>query len=425
MNAILSLTTCVHMEFHSSWPRLIPTRDSQTVIFAGKLREAKEARKMEIQAREARHGDRLRMSSSGAKRDPLLDENEDDWVRMSIIAGWSHGYLQMVSLLPAAEKVIAMHAEWIVEAFEIAAAKEERASAQGTRTKASSLSSTRASPTPVSFPRTASDGPVAADDEQTFNVIPPTPVVPASATLAPSLPPSPQKDTLKVEDTSALSDGEDDEILTFTPKNRRASSNASRGSMGSGSPPVLPYNVSPPSLSPDPMEFNEPTTLPPSRDGQYGLPAHLVTSVERAMREQPSRRSYSIPGSTTSSRPQTPVRMNSNARATSSTSPNPSRTSRPERTLSLSPPPAPTTAASSARGRSPSGSGLPKPQGAIFIDARDLMRRRKEDVVFGIVSGAGSRTSSPPPRKSSHAGRTADGGEGDGGAQVDRRRTVE
>ncbi|GAA5911378.1 hypothetical protein JCM8208_005235, partial [Rhodotorula glutinis] len=97
-----------------------------TVIFAGKLREAKEARKLELVARESRHGAGLRMSSSSSVRDPILDEDEDDWVRTSIIAGWSHGYLQMVSLLPAADKVIAMHADWIVEAFERAAAVKGR-----------------------------------------------------------------------------------------------------------------------------------------------------------------------------------------------------------------------------------------------------------------------------------------------------------
>ncbi|KWU42034.1 alpha/beta-hydrolase, partial [Rhodotorula sp. JG-1b] len=174
-----------------------------TVIFAGKLREAKEARKMDILAREARHGDGLRMSTSGKKRDPLLDEDEDDWVRTSIIAGWSHGYLQMVSLLPAAEKVIAMHADWIVEAFETAAAKELGQQQIG-----------------LSAP----------DRNASFS---------------------------RTHGSSALSDAEDDDdILTFTPKNRRSSSNASRSSKSGGaSPPVPPYKTSPPTLSPSADEL--------------------------------------------------------------------------------------------------------------------------------------------------------------------------
>lgn len=74
------------------------------MIFAGKLREAKEARKLELIGRGGKFGESLRMSSSpssagGGKRDPILDEDEADWVTMRIISGWSHGYLQMSSLV--------------------------------------------------------------------------------------------------------------------------------------------------------------------------------------------------------------------------------------------------------------------------------------------------------------------------------------
>ncbi|GAA5983859.1 hypothetical protein JCM10908_005954 [Rhodotorula pacifica] len=399
-----------------------------TVIFAGKLREAKEARKMDILAREARHGDGLRMSTSGRKRDPFVDETEDDWVRTSIIAGWSHGYLQMVSLLPAAEKVIAMHADWIVEAFETAAEKELNNQQQQLRlaAPARSSSSTR---TPTRTP--ASTGAATRPehlttngilpDMQPINVIPPTPVITDSTALAPSATPSPQKDTLAVHSASALSDGEqEDDILTFTPKRRRGSSNASRSSRSGGaSPPTQPYKSSPPLLSPGADETIE--VLDECVPAMGGL--HLVTPAERALRDEllpGGQQSHLALNSAPASRPTTPGRRSASAQpgATSGSS-TATRTSRPERTLSLSPPPAP----SPRTGRSPSASALPQPQGAIFIDARDLMRRRKEDVVFGIVSGAGSRTSSPPPRKAGDGERG--GAEEKEGARFDRRRTVE
>lgn len=397
-----------------------------TVIFAGKLREAKESRKMELLAREARHGDRLRMSTSGTKRDPLLDEDENDWVRTSIIAGWSHGYLQMVSLLPAAERVIAMHADWIVEAFECAREKDALSAPQ-VGTASSARSPARQSATPATPPPTLPRGAGAAATEQMVNVVPPTPVLTQKTALSPEGPASPEGDSLAVQGSSALSDGEDDDILTFTPKNRRASSNASRGS---GSPPVLPSLVSPPNLSPDLTELNEADQLPPCPDGQSpGLPAHLVTTVERAMRDEPTvlRRPppLSVAGSSASTRPATPARPQTAPRTSSVPTPSPSRSTRAERTLSLSPPPASTP----RTGRSPSGSTPPGSHGAVFIDARDLMRRRKEDVVYGIVSGTGSRTSSPPPpRKSSESGRRGSSSDVEGdahGAQFDRRRTVE
>jgi hypothetical protein len=34
--------------------------------------------------------------------------------------------------------------------------------------------------------------------------------------------------------------------------------------------------------------------------------------------------------------------------------------------------------------RSGSVGSLPKPTGAIFVDAKDLLRRRRDDVVFGL-----------------------------------------
>ncbi|EGN99673.1 hypothetical protein SERLA73DRAFT_179807 [Serpula lacrymans var. lacrymans S7.3] len=112
-----------------------------TVIFAGKVREAKRARKVELDlalaGKSARFGESLRMSSANAEhahpgtknsevadlvamkveRDKLARETEDDWVQMVLFSDWSHGYLQMPALMSEAKAVIDDLADWMEEAF--------------------------------------------------------------------------------------------------------------------------------------------------------------------------------------------------------------------------------------------------------------------------------------------------------------------
>ncbi|KAF6761258.1 Alpha/Beta hydrolase protein [Ephemerocybe angulata] len=104
-----------------------------TVIFAGRVREAKRARKVELDlllsGKSARFGETLRMTtaepniegkSNGElrrERDKLAAESELDWVQMVLFSDWSHGYLQMPALLSEASAVIEDLAEWINEAF--------------------------------------------------------------------------------------------------------------------------------------------------------------------------------------------------------------------------------------------------------------------------------------------------------------------
>jgi hypothetical protein len=107
-----------------------------TVIFAGRVREAKRARKTELDlalsGRSARFGESLRMSDAEPlisgdslktailkkERDKLAKESEDDWVQMVLFSEWSHGYLQMSTLMREARAVIEDLAEWIDESFE-------------------------------------------------------------------------------------------------------------------------------------------------------------------------------------------------------------------------------------------------------------------------------------------------------------------
>ncbi|GAA5999737.1 hypothetical protein JCM10207_005885 [Rhodosporidiobolus poonsookiae] len=412
-----------------------------TVIFAGKLREAKEARKLELLARESRHGETLRMSGRASTRDALLDETEDDWVRTSIIAGWSHGYLQMVSLLPAAEKVIDMMADWIDEAFEKAEVKEqERAAAASAgagkaKSKLTPIQSVSTSPR-ASTPRVPPLSPT-----KLIKIMPPgaTPALSPSgtssfaSTSAPRTPPS-----ADAAAASASESEKEDDILTFTPRSsrRRGSSNASRA--GSPSPIILPaqtgsalpartHLVVPPAISSG-DESSTPgsgasTTLPRTPDAEGVLspplagvgdpkaahrPTHLVTPAERALRDElavlsPHARPAAAAGGTPPSAASATLAPGARRFFTEPTNTPLGVGTRPGSTLPASyldaaHSHAHSPAAERKTHRSGSAGSLPLPAGAVFVDAKDLLRRRRDDVVFGIsVSGsrAGSRDVSP------------------------------
>jgi hypothetical protein len=86
-----------------------------TVIFAGRIREAKRARKAELLRKNNKLGDSLRMSTG--TKDRILQESEEDWVQMKIIEGWGHGYLQMATLMREAKMTIDEIGDWIGDAF--------------------------------------------------------------------------------------------------------------------------------------------------------------------------------------------------------------------------------------------------------------------------------------------------------------------
>ncbi|KAG8745943.1 hypothetical protein FRC12_014411 [Ceratobasidium sp. 428] len=86
-----------------------------TVVFAGRIREAKRTRKHES----SRFGEGLRMSKNER-------EAEDaEWVHMHIFEGWSHGYLQMAALMHEARDAIDDIAGWITDAF-VRGAEQQR-----------------------------------------------------------------------------------------------------------------------------------------------------------------------------------------------------------------------------------------------------------------------------------------------------------
>ncbi|WWC69585.1 uncharacterized protein I206_103528 [Kwoniella pini CBS 10737] len=100
-----------------------------TVIFAGKIREAKKARRAQAESnargKSARHGEYLQMSTGKTKStgqadelpDPILRQSDDDWVQMRIIEGWGHGFMQMSSLMREVDPILNEMADWIDESF--------------------------------------------------------------------------------------------------------------------------------------------------------------------------------------------------------------------------------------------------------------------------------------------------------------------
>lgn len=107
-----------------------------TVIFAGRVREAKRTRKAELDlllaGKSARFGEGMRMTAADGsglidgsrsvtlkrERDQLAREGEEDWVQMVLFSDWSHGYLQMGSLMREARAVIDELGDWIDDAFD-------------------------------------------------------------------------------------------------------------------------------------------------------------------------------------------------------------------------------------------------------------------------------------------------------------------
>jgi hypothetical protein len=91
-----------------------------TIIFAGRVREAKRQRREEIRKALATRCDDM----DNAERQRLEDElesidvdSDENWLQMQIFSGWSHGYLQMPTLMPEAQVAINDLATWIEGVF--------------------------------------------------------------------------------------------------------------------------------------------------------------------------------------------------------------------------------------------------------------------------------------------------------------------
>ncbi|KAF8270268.1 Alpha/Beta hydrolase protein [Lactarius quietus] len=91
-----------------------------TIIFAGRVREAKRHRLEELRGALAMgrgNMDSAELQKLEDELESLEVESDDDWLQMQIFSGWSHGYLQMPSLMPEAQVVIDDLATWIEGVF--------------------------------------------------------------------------------------------------------------------------------------------------------------------------------------------------------------------------------------------------------------------------------------------------------------------
>ncbi|GJJ06317.1 hypothetical protein Clacol_000508 [Clathrus columnatus] len=87
-----------------------------SVIFSGRIREAKRLRKKELEEANFTHQTMTNCRWSQMDEQILKGSNED-WVTLAIIEGWSHGFLQMSAILPKAEGVIDWMGCWIEDMF--------------------------------------------------------------------------------------------------------------------------------------------------------------------------------------------------------------------------------------------------------------------------------------------------------------------
>ncbi|TFY71176.1 hypothetical protein EVG20_g1821 [Dentipellis fragilis] len=118
--AVPAAADAVRGEGPGSWT----TRSSS----AGRIRDAKRLRKEELRAainarRTGAHAslrEAVEVADLEKELDRLEGECEDDWVQMQIFTEWSHGYLQMPTLLPEAKAVIRDIADWMDDMFTMA-----------------------------------------------------------------------------------------------------------------------------------------------------------------------------------------------------------------------------------------------------------------------------------------------------------------
>lgn len=90
-----------------------------TIIFAGRVREAKRQRKYELMEllNKTPVPSQSVQEEWQKELERLSEESEEDWVQMQIFSDWSHGYLQMPALMKEAGAAINDLADWINDAF--------------------------------------------------------------------------------------------------------------------------------------------------------------------------------------------------------------------------------------------------------------------------------------------------------------------
>ena len=289
-----------------------------TLIFAGRVREAKRARRAELEriigGRGSQHGEGLRMTASAAVHDPsvhgdlralrrererLAAETEEDWVRMVIFSEWSHGYLQMPALMREVGGVIEDLADWMDEVF--VRQDDPGASPSASGASGSMFADARLAGIPTADPRGASHPSLAS---------PRTRRVSKAQAKWSHGDASRETETDGFASTTSETELDTDEVLTFSPKRRsppssyadmRRNSTASnatvrRVSMGhartsSQSPKTQSQPQSPPTATPNGASVNGDLRS----DILYEVPTPL-REVDALRQSSPPKRPSSSPG---------------------------------------------------------------------------------------------------------------------------------
>lgn len=145
-----------------------------TVIFAGRVREAKRARRAELDAMLAGGkgaGKDHDVRALKRERDLLASQGDEDWVTMHIFSEWSHGYLQMPMLMQEARTVINDLADWMDGLFaklnlDPVRSKRERAAAANGFARGKRVSPPRVSRSRTALPPMESGSTSVTETEQ-------------------------------------------------------------------------------------------------------------------------------------------------------------------------------------------------------------------------------------------------------------------
>ncbi|WVQ71557.1 hypothetical protein IAR50_001096 [Cryptococcus sp. DSM 104548] len=381
-----------------------------TVIFSGKIRSAKRARKSEAETvalgKSAKFGEGLRMSTGRAKAggggdiaDPILHETDEDWVQTRIIEGWGHGFMQMSSLMKEVDPVLLEMADWIDESF----LREQERKREAEELSAAARHSASA------YPTVEAGVPAHASTSLHLKPTQDYPSVPKKTGTA-------DLGSAYFGDAEAPEDANDN-LVTFTPKNKKKTPppsgflpvprRASKESLPLQRSPSAPkfdadetessgeaLSVVTPPLSLGSLPINE-GMRGKATFGLFGGTSAPGRPKERSGRVSPTLfgRPRERPGSSSAPQP----RLSPSAARTSSAPPH-SNLNSGEPT---SPPPEKpkgglvAAAISSARAASPAFAAAAGfvPQSVGNVSEAELMRRRRMEAVYGIgetPSGASS-----------------------------------
>lgn len=216
-----------------------------TVIFGGRLREAKRAKRAELLAARSTSAPgptSVPMSNTGsnsysqtgmvglrgedarkAREETLMYEEEEDWVEMRILEGWGHGFLQMTSGLMLGQKVVNViddMADWIGDAFAAQGSTAPRRGSMETSQTAIAQPARNVTPLPTAAGTTPSSK---YSDRRRSS--PPRTITPSLAPTASDVPPPRHRPT------------------ATHPSNHRASSTSTTATITNSPPASAPMNL--------------------------------------------------------------------------------------------------------------------------------------------------------------------------------------